>query len=574
MKKFIVVSLSAILLIGIVFSCQDVLDQTPKAALTDQTLVNKEGAEALVIACYSILDNKDPQPAWGWGNVGANLLNNPSMWESGDLRSDDCYKGGGGTDDVAEYGNIELGILQATNLAFHVIWKGHFVAISRCNKALQILNQLTDAEFPLRTRRIAEVKVLRGYYYMRLKQLYRTFPFVDENVKVGKEGEIGNTLTEQQLWEKIVADFNAGINIHFDGQDVGRVNKYVAYALIAKANLFQSKYAEAQAAADQVINSGKYKLLTDIEKLYSDPAQEHSGENIFAIESSVGGGAENKVRFNWGEIWVAPSNGPYGGGDGFQRPSQNLVNAFKVDDKGLPLLDTYNNADLAADDTQSPVDPRLDHAIGRPGIRWKDYTTSPQLRQWARSEAVYGPYCKKKNLIYVNSQFRVTAVTDFPWAGGALNFPLIKYSEILLIKAECLVELSQDLQKARELVNQIRNRAKNSPYVRSFADPSKPAANYQIATYDDAGSWNQAFARKAVRFERRLELCMEGHRFFDLSRWGIVKAVIDEYHRTEQNKRSYLKAATFNVPKILYYPIPQPEIDISRGVLKQDPLYQ
>lgn len=574
MKSKIIFALIAVVLIGLAFACQNILEQTPKASLTDQTLVNKEGAEALVIACYSILDLKDPQPAWGWGNVGTNLLNNPSMWESGDLRSDDCYKGGGGTDDVADYGNIELGILQPTNLAFHVIWKGHFVAISRCNKALQILAKLTDTELPLRTRRIAEVKVLRGYYYMRLKQLYRTFPYVDENVEVGKEGEIGNTLSEQQLWEKILVDFNAGINIPIEGQDPGRVNKYVAYSLIAKANMFQSKYAEAMAAADQVINSGKFKLQADLEKLYSDPAQERGGENIFAIEASTGGGAENKVRFNWGDIWVAPTNGPYGGGDGFQRPSQNLVNAFKVDAKGLPLLDNFNDADLAADDTQTPIDPRLDHAIGRPGIRWKDYTTSPQLRPWARSEAVYGPYCKKKNLIYVNSQYRATAVTDFPWAGGALNFPLIKYSEILLIKAECLVELNQDLQKAREIINQIRSRAKTSPYVKSFADPSKSAANYQISTYDDASTWNQAYARKAVRFERRLELCMEGHRYFDLNRWGIAKAVVDEYHRTEQSKRSYLKAATFNAPKILYYPIPQPEIDISRGVLKQDALYQ
>jgi len=571
MKTKIFFILAAMILVSI--ACQSVLEQTPKAALTDETLVNKDGAEALVIACYSILDNKDPQPVWGDGNVGSNLMNNPSLWESGDLRSDDCYKGGGGPDDVAEYGNVELGILQPTNYAFQAILKGYFVAVSRCNKALKVLNKLTDAEFPLRARRIAEVKVLRGFYYMRLKQHFRTFPFIDESVEIGKEGEIPNNLSEDQLWDKIVADFTAGVAIPYEGQDLGRVNMYVAYSFLAIANIFRNKYTEASAAADQVINSGKYKLLSDIEKLYSDPSQEHAGENIFAIEASVGGGASGNVRFNWTDIWVAPSNGPYGGGDGFQRPSQNLVNAFKVDAKGLPLFDSFNNSDLAAGETKVPVDPRLDHAIGRPGIRWKDYTVSPQLVGWARSEPVYGSFCKKKNLIYVNSQFRATGKTDFPWAGGALNFPLIKYSEILLIKAECLIESGQDLQKAREIINQIRTRAKNTPYVKSFANPTEPAANYQIGTYDDAGVWTKEFARNALRFERRLELCLEGHRFYDLRRWGVAKTVIDNYLRTEQLKRTYLKTAIFNAPKVEYYPIPQVEIDISRKVLKQDPLY-
>ena len=556
----------------IFLSCTKVLDQTPKGSLNSETLKNKQGAEALVIACYSILGNGDPQPVWGGGTVGANLWNNPSMWESGDLRSDDCYKGGGGTDDVAEYGQIELGIIQPTNDAIKQVWKGHYVSISRCNKALQVLNELSDADYTLRTRRIAEVKVLRGFYYMRMKQLFRSFPFIDESVVIGTEGNVPNDLSEDQLWDKIITDLNAGINIPFEGQDAGRVNKYVAYALLARVHILRNNYAAALAAADQVISSGKYSLLSNLEALYSDPGAERAGENIFAIEASIGGGASSNVRFNWNDIWVAPSNGPYGGGDGFQRPSQNLVNAFKVDANGLPLLDTYNNADLAPTDVTTAVDPRLDHAIGRPGIRWKDYTVSAQSITWARSEPVYGPYVKKKNLIYVNSPFRATATTDFPWAGGALNMPFIKYAEMLLIKAEALIELNQNLDLARTLINQVRSRALNTTYVKSFTNPSANAANYQIGLYPAAG-WAQDYARKAVRFERRLELCLEGLRFFDLVRWGIAKQTIDAYHNVEKTKRTYLSAATFNVPRVLFYPIPQTEIDISRGVLKQDPNY-
>ena len=85
--------------------------------------------------------------------------------------------------------------------------------------------------------------------------------------------------------------------------------------------------------------------------------------------------------------------------------------------------------------------------------------------------------------------------------------------------------------------------------------------------------WTQDYARKAVRFEKRLELCLEGQRYFDLLRWGIAKQVIDDYHNTEKSKRPYLGNATFVIPRIEYYPIPQAEIDISRGKLKQDPNY-
>ena len=179
---------------------------------------------------------------------------------------------------------------------------------------------------------------------------------------------------------------------------------------------------------------------------------------------------------------------------------------------------------------------------------------------------------KKKNLIYVNSPFRATATTDFPWAGGALNFPFLKYSEILLIKAEALIELNQNLDLARTLINQIRTRAANTTKVKSFSIPANDAANYQIGLYPAAG-WTQDIARKAVRFERRLELCLEGHRYFDLLRWGVAKTVIDAYNTIEKTKRSYLSAATFITPRVEYYPIPQGEIGISRGKLKQDPNY-
>ncbi|MFT3680519.1 MAG: RagB/SusD family nutrient uptake outer membrane protein [Ferruginibacter sp.] len=560
-----------IFLLAVSLGCTKILNQEPQGSFNSETLKNRKGAEALVVACYSILDNKNPQPAWG-GIVGSNFLNNASLWQSGDLRSDDAYKGGGGPDDGAQYNSIEQGIVDPSNEAFPIIWKSYFFAVSRCNKALQILLQLGDDGYPERTRRVAEVKVLRGWYYMQLKKLFRKFPYIDENIEVGKEGEITNDLSEQDLWQKIIADFQAGTSIEYDGQDIGRINKYVAYSLLTKSYMFTKDYAAAINAADQVLLSGKYHLQDNLEELYSDPHAEHDGENIFALEANLGGGAEANVRYNWADSWTIPTNGPYGGGDGFQRPSQNLVNAFKTDAvTGLPLLDNFNDADLEAGSTTTPVDPRLDIAIGRPGIPWKDYKQSVQTLAWARSESVYGPYVKKKNTIYVFSDLRSGGTTSFPWAGGALNFPFIKISDIMLLKAEALVELNQNLDAARDLVNEIRLRAKNTPHVKKLDDPTQDAANYKVEPYPATG-WTQDYARKAVRFERRLELCLEGQRYFDLLRYGNAEPVLLEYLRVEKTKRSYLSGATYSI-RTEFYPIPQSEIDLGRGVLKQDPNY-
>lgn len=564
MKKIKILLIITFVIQGL--CCTRVLDQAPKGALSLETLKNKDGAEALVIACYSLLNNVFSD---SWSPIAA-IFNPASDWESGDLRSDDCYKGGGGTGDVGELNSIELGIIEPSNSFFENKWRVLFYGVSRCNKALRILNALTDNGYPERQQRIAEVKVLRGWYNFELKKHFRTFPYLDESV-AGAEAAVSNTLTEQQLWDKIISDFNQGISIPYSSKEVGRVNKYVVYSMLCYAHMFTKNYASAISDADQVINSGNYHLIPNMEWLYSDPHHEHDGENIFAMETNIGGGANSNVRFNWGDLWTCPP-GPYGGCDGFQRPSQNLVNAFKVDASGLPLLDSYNSTDLDPADTVTAVDPRLDHAIGRPGITWKDYKATPYSNGWAREGATYGPYSKKKNIIYVYSDLRAGGRGDFPWAGGALNFPFIKISDIMLLKAEAIVELNQNLDDARNLINQIRTRAGNTPVVKKFSDPSQPAANYQIGLYPAVG-WTQDYARKAVRFERRLELCLEGHRFFDLVRWGIAKTALDNYHSSEKSKRAYLSAATYNGPKIDYYPVPQNEIDFSKGVLKQDPNY-
>lgn len=113
---------------------------------------------------------------------------------------------------------------------------------------------------------------------------------------------------------------------------------------------------------------------------------------------------------------------------------------------------------------------------------------------------------------------------------SGLNWQIIRYADVLLWKAEALIEIGDGagLEEARECINRIRRRAKNSAYVKDFNDPSKDAANYLIGEYP-ADGWNQDYAREALRFETRLETAMEGERFFDLVRWGIAAETMNEY---------------------------------------------
>jgi hypothetical protein len=245
------------------------------------------------------------------------------------------------------------------------------------------------------------------------------------------------------------------------------------------------------------------------------------------------------------------------------------VNAFKVNSDGLPLLDSYNNSDLAYDDTSTPVDPRLDHSIGRPGITWKQWENMPMQVNWNRDVATYGYYVVKKNQIDPYSDLRASG--GFPWAKGALDFPIIKFSDVLLWKAEAAIELG-DVATGMNIINRIRTRANNSPRVYDFDNPSQDAANYSIGLYPT--DVTQDYARKALRMERRLELHNEGHHFYDLVRWGIAESWINDYMFQESAKRGYYSGASFTSGRDEYLPIPQIEIDaIGTDVYTQRPGY-
>lgn len=183
---------------------------------------------------------------------------------------------------------------------------------------------------------------------------------------------------------------------------------------------------------------------------------------------------------------------------------------------------------------------------------------------WNRDVPTYGYYVVKKYQIDPYSELRASG--GFPWAKGALDWPIIKISDVLLWKAEAKIELGE-VVAGISIINQIRTRAINSPKVYDFNNPSQDAADYKIGLYST--DVTQDYARKALRMERRLELHNEGHHFYDLVRWGIAANWINDYMFKESAKRNYYSGASFTAGRDEYLPIPQIEIDATGGVYKQ-----
>ena len=267
-------------------------------------------------------------------------------------------------------------------------------------------------------------------------------------------------------------------------------------------------------------------------------------------------------------------NSPYHG-DGFFLPSQDLINAYQTDENGLPVFDYQSRPDYGVvnfideqhqtlSNTEPNVDPRLDFVVGRPTITYKTWRETP-CQSWVRDRGVYGHNCAKRFWVSPESP---DMIKGWPWGASELNWQIIRYADLLLYKAEALIELGEDLETARQLINRVRQRAMDSEYVKDFNNPEKDAANYKIGLYPAEG-WTQDYARQALRTEMRLEKALEGERFFDLVRWGIAKDVMTRYFEAEKDQRVYYQVAKFDAGEE-YFPIPVAQYNFSLGRYTQN----
>jgi len=545
-----------ILSVSVVFisGCnKDFLKQDPIGELSPDQILDSENVNGVIIAAYSILN--------GQYDDASSAYNSPaSNWSFGDVVSDDCYKGGGGTGDQNGIHLMERFETNPTIVDIEKKWLALYEGVKRSNLAIRIISESKDLKPETKNERIGEMRFLRGHFYFELKKIYNRIPYVDETVVDVKDyNNVSNTtLSSDDLWKKIEDDFKAAMAVLPENQtDPGRPTKLAAEAYLCKTYIFQKKWTEAISTADDVINSGKYHLLDNFSDVFL-PENDNGPEVVFAIQYSINDGSPNNYNGSIGDRLISPG-GPFYPLYGFDRPSQNMVNAFKTDINGIPLED---NVKLQTNDF---VDPRLDFTVGRQGVPYLDLGINYDST-WERDVATYGPFAPKKRVVSAKSPYYLKI---WPYV-NALNFYIIRYADVLLWRAEAAIE-TQDFETGRKYINMIRQRAENSQYVRTL-DGSSFAANYKIDTYKEPFA-NYQDAISALRTERRLEFAMEGHRFFDLVRWGIADSVINNYFSTESLIRTVLTGAHFQKGKNEFYPIPQRAIDLSQGKLTQNPGY-
>ena len=566
MKKILIITAALALIAVFWHSCsEDFLDAPAQASLDEGTLANQAGVEAALISAYSMLDgwNND----WGtfnppWATAGSN-------WIWGSVTSDDAYKGSD-PGDQQEIQIIELFEWAPGNEYFNIKFQALYEGIARANATMKLMANADDVSGPERIE--GEVRFLRAHYHFDAWKLWGDVPYyteADEDFRKPKGDPIGS----------IKSDFEFAINnLPATQPNIGRATKGAAQAYLGKVLLYTKDFAGAKAQFDAVVNSGLYGLQDCFHDIFSTEGESGAG-HIFSIQASVNdgtGGGENG-------LFADRLNHPHGGSPfgccGFHQPTHNLVNAHKVDANGLPFLDkSYNNEDVDPDNPNSHVvDPRLDWTVGRDGVPFLDWGS--HAPNWIRNRTWAGPYSHKKFI------HKVGEISTVGWSNKQLspvNIPIIRYADVLLMLAECEVEIGS-LERARELVNMIRTRAGNCAQgpdggAVPIDDPGITWSTYRVGTYDDPWT-DQATAREAVRFERRIELAHEGHRFFDLRRWGIADQVINnDFLPVEKTKRNYLTATGgYQSPKHDLFPLPSVQIELSKidgtPMLEQNPGY-
>ena len=570
MKALKYITIAAALLLPMT-ACDSFLEVTPQGIANSDDLNSVDNVEKMVIAAYSALGNDNYQDGMF------------SPWPYGDLRAGDAYKGGAGTGDMGDFHLFETFVyLRDDNSYLDKRWYAQYINIARCNDALKRINALSESDYAKKKMREAEVRFLRAHFYFEIKIMFKHIPWVDENDQSEDYINISNVeYTDQQLWEMIIEEFRYAVNNLPETQDeVGRANKNMAQAYLAKALLYAAYVQDDQHNVTSIDQNKLQEVVTLCQglgnryALADDFAEnflcetENGKESIFAIQRSVN---DNTLRgrLDWGAMLNYPMNPDYGC-CGFHCPSQNMVNAFQTDANGLPQFDTYNdnNIQTAEDLLTHNIDPRLNHTVAIPGAPYKYNPEFIFETSWTRDPSTYGSFMSMKETVLPDCPCFAFAS---PFMSSGKNRDIIRYDDVMLWQAEALIELGRH-QEALPLINAIRERAARST-TRLVDVQGDPIGKYVVAAYEpgkNCPAWTQEFARKALRWERRLEMSQEGTRYFDLVRWGIAAETVNAYFAVEKTRRTYMGEAQCTKNRDEYFPIPKNQINFSKKLYQQN----
>jgi len=617
---------------GVTYACKGFLDQPAQGTVNQATLMNKVGVEGSLIAAYRALDcEASSAGSWGcaasnwvWGGVTSN-----DAYKGSDLGDQNPIHG-------IETMQWSLGDADGY---LNQKWSQAYEGVYRTNSTLRLLaavvaaspNEISQTD---QDGIKGEALFLRAHYHFEAYRMWGHIPyyFESDSLQAAAGGyRKANDLTPDSILGLIEADLTTAYGLLPPtprNDEHGRVTKWAALAYKGRVQVYRKDWAGAKASFDAVKAALVYDLEPTFDKVWTaDPTFRNGKETILAFQASAGDGEPSGWNSNWGERL----NFPYSDANhftccGFYQPSFNLVNFYQVDAAGLPLAMSSNAwnsppleppASIPVSDTDKvwkgqnfhagimrAVDPRLDWTVGRDGVPYKDWNV--HARGWIRDASYSGPYSPKKN---IHEKAYPSAEDNVGWVATQTNnipIHIFRYADMLLLDAEAEVELG-NLNAAQAIVNQIRARAGK---VAQGCGPDSTASN-RYATYcGTAGTamanpmlnnpatgldslttgwafykvgqyvtpWaglGQAYARNAVRAERRLELGMEGQRFFDLRRWGVADTAVTNYAATEAARIGYYAGVTFVAGKHDYYPIPSVQVELSKVngtcMLQQNP---
>ena len=537
MNQFKALTYSALALATLsLSSCNDWLtEETPGTTKVSEFFTSLSTAEAVVNAAYVPM-------TWEFGTTYY------PEWYFGDIVSDDALKGGQDINDGADLRELENFKANSDNEILLGYYRAQWQGIQRANLAIdeipttRIETEGTEAEqqAKYRDRYLGEAYFLRGYYYFRLARMFGGMPLIDYVIKSSNQWAQTRSTMDETL-NFAIEDFKRAENLlwekdKYSNEELGRATKGAAQAMLLKANLYRADYqrnagneteaqkyfAEAAKWGKEVIKSRQYSLWPN----YFDNfrlANENGRESVFEIqyteEATSDYGGEGYTRGTMTTILQRSRSSAFGeAGWGYNRPTQNLYNEYEAGDA------------------------RRDETILVP--------TDVQIETPAQEIYCGDRMLNRKYAMYNDGTNGGIYKLAHPTRSPKNNIQ-IRYADVLLMYAEACCETG-DLPSAKTALKEVRDRAGLSQF------PYTAVIQGQTVTYND----NQEDLRKAIRHERRVELAMEGHRWFDLTRWGIAKETMDTYMagETEEAKELY---GTFQKGKHELFPIPSKEIDLS-----------
>lgn len=613
MKKLFIYSYLTIAAVamGTMTSCSDFLDEPIVGNADENQLTNPEGIGYAITGMYATLNDND---------YFASTLSNYCY---GDVLGGSANKGSTFTDQ-SDFTNLETYSITTDNGYLNTKWKRVYNGVRVANNLLHLAEQTKDQLTAVSgeskdsyTETVAQARFFRAFWHFEGMKLFgAAIPYVSSedfesgvNPQVSNVDESGNYI---YIWDKVAEDFQYAYDNLPDiwTTDRGRANKWAAAAYLAKLRLYQSSpyngtngtsdhWAEARTILENVIANGKdnagtkFRLADTYEQLYTAGESDWTGESVFDIQMTISGSQEHSNVIN-GSWHTAPPGGMGTSGWGFYQPSYDLVNSHIVDENGLPYLDgsyqdkpvlTTLTNNVPHTDLEVYTDPRLDISTGRFNTPYWDWAVPSTLDGWVRDIANGGPYLNKKNQPKKADKGSLSVATQT--SSTAKNFHLVRYADVLLWYAEVLIH-DGEYQKAGEQINEVRKRAANS-YVKA-ADPAtmesttspyvlddkingkkgeNAAANYRMGLYPSTQFNSKEGATAALRFERKLELAMEGHRWYDLARWGIAYDELTNYITYEKQHLGKFSNCVYNA-KWVTLPIPNDQIVTMEGVLVQN----